>query len=50
MSAAKLLADGELSAVEDVIGDSSGEAPGDDQVTMLLALSARMAADSAFAR
>ena len=31
-------------------GDSSGEASGDDQVTMLLALSARMATDSAFAR
>jgi len=50
LSAAKLLSDDELFAVEDVIGDSSGEASGDDQVTMLLALSARMAMDSAFAR
>jgi hypothetical protein len=50
LSAAKLLTDDELFAVEDVIGDSSGEASGDDQVTMLLALSARMATDSAFAR
>ena len=50
LSAAKLLSDDELFAVEDVIGDSSGEASGDDQVTMLLALSARMATDSAFAR
>jgi hypothetical protein len=52
LSAAKLLTDDELFAVEDVIADStgSGEASGDDQVTMLLALSARMAMDSAFAR
>jgi hypothetical protein len=50
LSAAKLLSDDELFAVEDVIGDSGGEASGDDQVAMLLALSARMATDSAFAR
>ena len=50
LSAAKLLTDDELFAAEDVIGDSSGEASGDDQLTMLLALSARMATDSAFAR
>jgi hypothetical protein len=50
LSAAKLLTDDELFAVEDVIGDSSGEASGEHQVTMLLALSARMASDSAFAR
>jgi hypothetical protein len=50
LSAAKLLTDDELFAVEDVIGDSSGEASGEDQVAMLLALSARMASDSAFAR
>ena len=50
LGAAKLLTDDELFAVEDVIGDSSGEASGEDQVTMLLALSARMASDSAFAR
>jgi hypothetical protein len=50
LGAAKLLTDDELFAVEDVIGDSSGEALGDDQVAMLLALSARMATDSAFAR
>jgi len=50
LGAAKLLSDDELFAVEDAIGDSSGEASGDDQVTMLLALSARMATDSAFAR
>ena len=50
LSAAKLLSDDELFAVEDVIGDSSGEASGDDQVAILLALSARMATDSAFAR
>ena len=50
LSAAKLLTDDELFAVEDVVGDSSVEASGDDQVAMLLALSARMASDSAFAR
>ena len=50
LSAAKLLTDDELFAVEDVIADSSGEPSGDDQLTMLLALSARMATDSAFAR
>jgi uncharacterized membrane protein YqiK len=50
LSAAKLLTDDELFAVEDVVGDSSVEASEDDQVAMLLALSARMASDSAFAR
>jgi hypothetical protein len=50
LSAAKLLSDDELFAVEDVIGDSGGEVSGDDRVAMLLALSARMASDSAFAR
>jgi hypothetical protein len=50
LSAGKLLTDDELFAVEDVIADSSVEASGDDQVAMLLALSARMASDSAFAR
>ena len=50
LNAAKLLSDDELFAVEDVIGDSSGEVAGDDRVAMLLALSARMASDSAFAR
>ena len=50
LSAAKLLTDDELFAVEDVIADSSGDASADDQVAMLLALSARMATDSAFAR
>ena len=50
LSAAKLLTDDELFAVEDVIGDSGGEVSGGDRVAMLLALSARMASDSAFAR
>ena len=42
LSAAKLLTDDELFAVEDVIADStgSGEASGDDQVTMSCCLSA----------
>jgi hypothetical protein len=50
LGVAKLLTDDELFAVEDVIADSSVEASGDGQVAMLLALSARMASDSAFAR
>ena len=50
LGAAKLLTDDEMFAVEDIIGDSSGEASEDGQVTMLLALSTRMASNSGFAR
>ena len=47
--AAKLLADEELHAVEDVIADSEEAADG-DRVPALLALSSKMASDRAFAR
>jgi hypothetical protein len=50
LGAAKLLTDDEMFAVEDIIGDSSGEASEDGQVTTLLALSTRMASNSGFAR
>ena len=44
---AKLLADEELFAVEDIIADCDAE---DDRVSALLTLSSKMAADKAFAR
>ena len=47
LHAAKLLADEELFAVEDIIADCDAE---DDRVSALVALSGKMAADKAFAR
>ena len=47
LHAAKLLADEELYAVEDIIADCDAE---DDRVSALVALSGKMAADKAFAR
>ena len=47
LHAAKLLADEELFAVEDIIADCDAE---DDRVSALLTLSSKMAADKAFAR
>ena len=49
LSAAKLLTDDELYSVEDIIADAAEPAE-DDQLAMLLALSARMTGDGAFAR
>ena len=47
LHAAKLLADEELFAVEDIIADCDAE---DDRVSALVTLSGKMAADKAFAR
>ena len=47
LHAAKLLADEELFAVEDIIADCDAE---DDRVSALVTLSSKMAADKAFAR
>ena len=49
LSAAKLLTDDELYFVEDIIADAAEPAE-DDRLAMLLALSARMTGDGAFAR
>ena len=49
LSAAKLLTDDELYLVEDIIADAAEPAE-DDRLAMLLALSARMTGDGAFAR
>ena len=49
LSAAKLLTDDELYSVEDIIADAAEPAE-DDRLAMLLALSARMTGDGAFAR
>ena len=49
LHSAQLLTDKELDAVEDIIADSN-DASGDDHVSALLALSAKMPRDRAFAR
>jgi hypothetical protein len=46
----KLLTEDELYVIEDVVADSTEAAPGDDRVPLLLALSAKMVTDKAFAR
>ena len=50
LHAAKLLADEELFALEDVIADADEELDADDRVVRMVGLSARMVADAAFSR
>ena len=49
LHSSKLLTDEEMWSIEDLIGDSA-EGLEEDRVGLLIALSARMAADAAFAR
>ena len=51
LHAAKLLADNELYAIEDVVTDSDQATPGgDDPASALITLSTRMVGDDSFAR
>jgi len=50
LHAAKLLADEELFALEDAVADALDAPDGDGRAARMVALSARMAADAAFAR